>query len=284
MISLLEETDPEFDEHWIEELSLRANTCFSEISGYLTERENDTLSSLSSGTAKRQVESWVQDTLLQMSKSEDTLPPEQEEIIPKEPSSDIDQSLGEFYQNSKFLNQPELTEAFSKFYLNNHGSSLQENGAITKNRAEVSNEREKTYSKPNSTLELNPFTPSFQQNPYLVEPLPNLQSLRSRQANRVDISPLPRQVTFRQLEDTPIQFQEPIRSNPIGNTRGVSENLQSTYLVKPKSDDAVLTEPWRSNNEISIVESKLAVDSWIDELDHKNVNIKSEDNFQNVQI
>ena len=180
----------------------------SEISGYLTERENDTLSSLSSGTAKRQVESWVQDTLLQMSKSEGALPPEQEEIIPKGPSSDIDQGLGEFYQNSTAgtLNQPELTEAFSKLYLNNHGSSLQENGTITKNRAEVSNEREKTYSKPNSTLELNPFTPSFQQNPYFVEPLSNLQSLRSRKTKRVDISPLPRQVTFRELEDTPIQF------------------------------------------------------------------------------
>ena len=126
MISLLEETDPEFDEHWIEELSLRANTCFSEISGYLSERENDTLSSLSSGTAKRKVESWVQD-LLQMSKSEGTLSPEQEETIPKERSWNIDQGLGEFHQylTGGSLNQPELTEAFSKLYLNN-GSSLQE--------------------------------------------------------------------------------------------------------------------------------------------------------------
>ena len=28
LISLLEENDPEFEDHWIEELSLRHNTCF----------------------------------------------------------------------------------------------------------------------------------------------------------------------------------------------------------------------------------------------------------------
>ena len=57
LISLLEETDPELEDLWIEYLSLRTNICFSEISWYLKERENETLSSLSSGTAKRQVES-----------------------------------------------------------------------------------------------------------------------------------------------------------------------------------------------------------------------------------
>ena len=57
-------------------------------------------------------------------------------------------------------------------------------------------------------------------------------------------------------------------------------------MVKPKvkPDDPVLTEPWRLDNEICTVEPKLAVDSWIDELDRKNVNIKSEDDFQNVHI
>ena len=46
LLLLLEDTDSEFNDHWIEELSLRVNTCFSEISGYLTEGENDTLRSL----------------------------------------------------------------------------------------------------------------------------------------------------------------------------------------------------------------------------------------------
>ena len=63
-----------------------------------------------------------------------------------------------FHQNSTAgtLSQPELTEPFSKLYPNNNGSSLQENGAIAKNPAEVPNERKKTYSEPNSTLELSP--------------------------------------------------------------------------------------------------------------------------------
>ena len=44
---LLKDTDSEFNDHWIEELSLRVNTCFSEFSGYLTERENYILFSIS---------------------------------------------------------------------------------------------------------------------------------------------------------------------------------------------------------------------------------------------
>ena len=113
LISLLEETDPELGDLWIWDLSLTTNTCFSEISGYLKERENDTLSSLNSGTTKRQVESWVLDTLLQISKSDGALSPDQEEsfhgtgptteTIPKEkrtpPTTDIDQDQGEFYRN-----------------------------------------------------------------------------------------------------------------------------------------------------------------------------------------
>ena len=114
LLLLLEDTDSEFNEHWIEELSLRVNTCFSEISGYLA--------------AKQQIESWVQDTISQMrNKPENVFPLDQEcsshlpevltiskERIPK--ITDTLENQSELY--SEFvgtLSQPEPTDAFYYF-------------------------------------------------------------------------------------------------------------------------------------------------------------------------
>ena len=41
----LDESDPEFNDHWIEEFSVRLNTCFGGIDSYFVESEGDPPSS-----------------------------------------------------------------------------------------------------------------------------------------------------------------------------------------------------------------------------------------------
>jgi len=55
---ILEETDPEFNDQWIEELSFRVNTCFASIDSYLFEREGDPSSSISSYKTRQDIEQW----------------------------------------------------------------------------------------------------------------------------------------------------------------------------------------------------------------------------------
>ena len=58
LMLLLEDNDPEFHDEWIEELSLRTNSCFAEIAEYLADRENDPPSTVNSCTLRERVERW----------------------------------------------------------------------------------------------------------------------------------------------------------------------------------------------------------------------------------
>ena len=57
----LDEEDPDFSDHWIEELSVRVNTCFAAINSYLVERENDAPSSMLSSKV-RQISQWREES------------------------------------------------------------------------------------------------------------------------------------------------------------------------------------------------------------------------------
>ena len=164
--------------------------------------------------------------------------------ISKERSSKITDTLEnqvELYREFVgTLSQPELTDAFSKLYLNNDENSLQsrESGTAEKTETQAPSEREernKTSFKPKKITDFNPFNPSFHQNPYLVETSSHFQNFgsSSQTFNNVgDIhgdSPSSRQVTFRESEEKRSrQFHGSSRSGIV------SDNLQSTYLVQPK--------------------------------------------------
>lgn len=52
LMSLLSENDPEYNDEWIDDLSLRINTCFSDIEKYFVARTNDPPSIASSHFSK----------------------------------------------------------------------------------------------------------------------------------------------------------------------------------------------------------------------------------------
>ena len=96
------------------------------------------------------------------------------QTVSKERSSkvtDILQDQAELY--SEFvgtLSQSELTDTFSKLYLNNDKNSLQSHEPGTAEKTETRapsemEERNKTSFEPKKITDFNLFNPSFQQNP-----------------------------------------------------------------------------------------------------------------------
>ena len=55
----IHENDPNFSDEWIEDLSLRVNTCYANIESYFHDRKDDPPSSKNSISArKKEVEEW----------------------------------------------------------------------------------------------------------------------------------------------------------------------------------------------------------------------------------
>lgn len=62
LMLLLPEDDPQFTDQWIEELSLRVNTCFADIEQYFADRKDDTPSSLLSSQKRDDIQRWREQT------------------------------------------------------------------------------------------------------------------------------------------------------------------------------------------------------------------------------
>ena len=109
----LDEEDPDFSDHWIEELSVRANTCFAAIDSYFVERENDPPSSMSSSKV-RQISQWREESTKYSTISDSSDKP----LFTENPEDDV---FGE-RQTTNCDDYEEITNAFSRIHVEPNGN------------------------------------------------------------------------------------------------------------------------------------------------------------------
>ena len=69
LMVLLSEDDPRFNDDWIDELSLKVNTCFGSIERYLLDRKDDPPSSLLSSQKRKDIQRWRENSQNQSQES-----------------------------------------------------------------------------------------------------------------------------------------------------------------------------------------------------------------------
>ena len=79
----IDENDPNFSDEWIEDLSLRVNTCYANIESYFHDRKDDPPSSENSISArKKEVEEWRQNSLFASGSSNDSVKSIERDVTP----------------------------------------------------------------------------------------------------------------------------------------------------------------------------------------------------------
>ena len=107
----LEEDHPDFNDNWIEELSVRANSCNAAIESYMAERVNDPSSTMSSGKA-RQISQWREESAKYSTLSD----PSEEPLFAEKHISD-EVIPGEVKQTLNSEDCDAITDAFSRIYV-----------------------------------------------------------------------------------------------------------------------------------------------------------------------
>ena len=323
LMLLLDEDDPNFNDYWIEEISLRVNTCLANISTYLRDRENDSSSSTSSSTARKQVETWLQETIANSSKGSQTSQGDPVDRIPLETRSpESNRDLTDAFSklnigpnlplmepdipmqrmNTKSNSLPNLSEFENRRqtmnYLQDDDQVVRYQGksgfipnSIPKNIADL----QENHTDNNDFVTKPPKEP---ENRSIYEPnLDNRdefsinKSYNNKQLYNGTISAdgnyPDRGVTFNRYDE----FDEEAikgRSQIYGDiTGGINKNLHSTYIIKGMEKDVKGNEQRNTSNTSKRnfkYNQQRSVNSWIDELSCETLNIMPDHRIHDVQM
>ena len=311
LMLLLTEDDGEFNDVWIDELSLRVNSCSAEINKYLSDRESDTLSTGSSTNIRKKVENWREESV----------------------------HLNEINEETEQRSSLDITDAFSKLQIEPHVGNIDRPGNVGRIRRSTSlldfaqlNRRfeslkQNTQRLNHSQLPLlpgNTYDDHWEGDPNLYLQDPDNTDSRFRNYSG-DVNqelyqsqgsgqPL-KQVTFldKKLKETSIdnpmtgfddhlhstyivQDTNPSRCNP--NTSRFSYREKENYLAKSTVPRQTKTSAVDSRDDLkqrlndgissSMVSSHRtepsAVDAWIDTLSYDTINITSDERVHDIQM
>ena len=303
LMLLLSEDDPNFNDVWIEELSLRVNTCQANIATYLIERENDTLSS-SSSSARRQVETWIQqtnnDSVADADADEDPL----QEIPIERTSQESNNDLANAFSKLNIGQAQSLVGPLNIPLTSNKMSNSLPNLTQPEDRRRETTEyfqsnqqrsNQNSFEKEDDVVRTSTF-----QNSMLNSYDENLKTTQSKQTLNLIKHSITKMSDGEKSADPEYVDNRHVKFHRYDNfetennyeierevTRGINEHLHSTQLIGEKAKLMSRPNQKRDTKNSSYVLENYkhkAIDSWIDELDHSTVNIIPNERIHDVQM
>lgn len=282
----LEEDDSDFSDIWIEELSVRVNTCFAEIDSYLKERENDSPSSITSAKT-RQINKWREDTRRESTISDGSaeLPLFHDEVGANQ---------GDVTENA-FI---DITNAFSQIHIEKRESNslklpnLQNRSNVILRRSNsqpiLSRRDDKDHAVPQQFVE---FLPLENQSSARTTYFQDTSTIKRKSIANPKTQHDPKAVNIT-LNRRFSEISQSKTSDPVvDDNRSVDHGPQRTYLVNPTNH---LSHVVGNKNVVSDKKGEplgkvyrpakninQGVDDWIDHLDPISLGITSMEKSSN---
>ena len=304
LMSLLSENDPEYNDEWIDDLSLRINTCFSDIEKYFVARTNDPPSIASSHFSKVNIETWRKEVSESMSSisdkvlSKDVFPPNTQDPIPQPGKSDeeIAKAFSQLYIEPTRLSRSQITPCNSPYrstVLNRRSRSL----PVLSN-----NYHEQTYAASEASNEFSQAQSSYIQtkDPFVTRGVLKQSHSSSVKQSNVDYTIRPPEnshmeniVYEKVLEHlSRDRITRPVttekfasRDNPVHTPSRLDHDFSEIKNSTKKKSNQYFEDSQNPHHEHFFRQLKRkAVDSWIDELDPEFLETVPEVFSGNVQM
>eukprot|EP00111_Clytia_hemisphaerica_P021665 TCONS_00063709-protein len=308
LMLLLENDNPDYNDIWIDDLSLRINSCCGDVTTYLKERENDTLSSSSSEKVKERVQMWREETATQIQEEEKSLTDDRPQSLP----DDITAAFSQLHvtenltETTNRRHNADVKKSSDVKHIGRKSSSLsdlphlansQETAPFLDNYPNLQRGNQPNSSLPSPLRRPDVYEdgldPTSESRLYLQEPIQTTRDqLKSRlssgeftnQDQSYENSRTQRQVTFQENLRTDAPLNSPIiEGDPLHSTYIIQDKRQPSAKIKSTRERDKETERV-SPEDKDESSSTQAVDAWIDNLNRSTINIIPDSRIHDVQM
>ncbi|XP_066933479.1 uncharacterized protein [Clytia hemisphaerica] len=310
LMLLLENDNPDYNDIWIDDLSLRINSCCGDVTTYLKERENDTLSSSSSEKVKERVQMWREETATQIQEEEKSLTDDKPQSLP----DDITAAFSQLHvtenltETTNRRHYADVKKSSDVKHIGRKSSSLsdlphlansQETAPFLDNYPKLQRGNQPNSSLPSPLRRPNVYEdgldPTSESRLYLQEPI---QTTRDQLKSRLSSGEFTNQDLYQSYGNSRTQrqvtFQENLRTDaPLNSPIIEGDPLHSTYIIQDKRQPSVKIKSTRerdketervSPEDKDESSSTQAVDAWIDDLNRSTINIIPDGRIHDVQM